>query len=118
MAHGVSGHGRGFREKRNEVERAESLEEQEHTDHEAEVADAVDDEGFFAGVRRGFAQEIKADEQVARKTDTFPADEKKDVVGGEDQDQHEEHEEIEEGEKAGESALVGHVAGGVDVDEP
>ena len=36
-----------------EVERAEVGDEQEHREQEAEVADAVDDEGFFAGVGGG-----------------------------------------------------------------
>ncbi len=92
MAQSVSGHGRGFREKRNEVERAESSEEQEHAQHEAEIADAVDDEGFLAGIRGGFSEEGKADEQVAREAHAFPADEEQHVVGGEDKNEHEEHE--------------------------
>jgi hypothetical protein len=33
-----------------EVQRAEVRDEQEHREQEAEVADAVDDEGFLAGV--------------------------------------------------------------------
>ena len=36
-----------------EVERAEVGDEEEHGEQEAEVADAVDDEGFLAGVGGG-----------------------------------------------------------------
>src|SRR5712672_2682519 len=53
-------------EQRVEVECLEGAEEQEHAEHEAEVADTVDDESFFASVGGGFSEEIKADEQVAR----------------------------------------------------
>src|SRR6267154_4251421 len=54
-------------EERVEVERFNGAEEQEHAEHEAEVADTVDDESFFASVGGGFSKEIKADEQVARQ---------------------------------------------------
>jgi len=40
--------------------------------HEAEVADAVDDEGFFAGIGGGFSEEVKADEQIAREARRLP----------------------------------------------
>src|SRR5450631_3442155 len=118
LAHGVGGHGNCFGEERNEVERAEGFEKQEHSQHETEVADTVDDEGFFPGVGGGLFQEVEADQHVAAQADAFPAYEKQNVVGGEDQDQHEEHEEIEIGEEAVVAALVGHVASGIDVDQP
>src|SRR6202011_1975989 len=85
---------------------------------ESEVTNAIDDKGFLAGVGGGLAQEIKADEQVAREAHTFPADEEEYVVCGEDEDEHEKHKEIEVGEEAVVAALVSHVAGGVDMDEP
>src|SRR4029077_17300966 len=118
MAQGISGQGCCLREKRNEIERLERSEEQKHAEHEAEIADAVNDEGFLAGVRRGFAEEIKTDEQVAREAHAFPADEEEDVIAGKDENKHEEHEEIEVGKETVVAAFVGHVAGGVDVDEP
>src|SRR5213595_1447260 len=107
---------RGLREELREIERAESFEEQKHAEHEAEVADAVDDECLFAGVRRGFFQEVETDEQIAGEADAFPPDEEKNVIGGEDQNEHEEHEEVEVGEEAVVAAFMRHVAGGVDVD--
>src|SRR4029077_12891524 len=114
MAHGVGGKRRGFREKRNEIERAEGSEEQEHAEHETKVADAVDDEGFLAGVRGGFAQEIKTNQQVAREAHAFPTDEEEDVVGGENENKHEEHEQVQVGEEAVVAAFVGHVSDGID----
>ena len=107
----------GFREELREVQCAESFEEQKHAEHEAEVADAVDDECFFAGVRCGFFQKIKADEQIAGEADAFPSDEEENVIGGEDEDEHEEHEEVEVGKEAVVAAFVRHVAGGIDVNE-
>ncbi len=91
--------------------------DQEHREQEAEVADAVDDEGFFAGVGGGVLLEVEADEQVGGETDALPADEEKQEALGEDQDEHEEHEEVEIGEEAPVALFVRHVADGVDVDE-
>src|SRR5882762_7938179 len=118
MAQGVWRKRGGFREERNEIECAERFEEQKHAKHESEVADAIDDEGFLTGVGSGFSQEIKTDQQVTAKSHAFPADEEENVIGGQDENEHEEHEEVEVGEKAVVAAFVGHVAGGVDVDQP
>src|SRR4029434_5717080 len=95
----------------------EGAEQQKHAQHEAEVANAVDDESLFAGVGSGFLEEIKADQEIAGEAHAFPSDKEQNVIGSEDQNQHEEHEEIQVAEKAVVAALVGHVAGGVDVDE-
>ena len=100
-----------------EVERAEVRDEQEHREQEAEVADAVDDEGFLAGVGGGVLREVEADEQVGGETDALPADEQQQEAGGEHQHQHEEHEEVEVGEEAPVALFVRHVADGVEVDE-
>src|ERR1700674_2005332 len=108
----------GLVKERDEIQRPESPEEQKHSKHEAEIANAIDDEGFFAGVSGGFFQEVEADEKVTRKADTFPADEEENVIRGHDQDEHEEHEQIEVGEEAVIAAFVGHVTHRIDVDEP
>ncbi len=91
--------------------------DEEHREQEAEVADAVDDEGFLAGVGGGFFTEVEADEQVGGETDAFPADEEQQEVRREHQHGHEEHEEVEVGEEAPEAVLMGHVADRVNVDE-
>ncbi len=100
-----------------EAERAEGGEHEEDADEEAEVADAVDDEGLLAGVGGGVALEPEADEQVGGEADAFPADEHEEEVAGEDQDGHKKEEEIEEAEVARVAGVVAHVADGVDVDE-
>ena len=112
--------GRGSRRGREDVAEAEGAElgdEEEHGEQEAEVADAVDDEGFLAGVGGGVFLEVEADEQVGGETDALPADEEEEEVFGQDQDGHEEHEEVEVGEEAPVALFVRHVAGGVEMDE-
>ncbi len=100
-----------------EVERTEVLDDEEHGEEEAEVADAVDDEGFFAGVGGGVLAEVEADEEVGGEADALPADEKQEEARREDEDGHEEHEEVEVGEEAPVTVFVGHVAGGVEMNE-
>src|ERR1700678_3721196 len=99
------------------AERAEGGEHEENSDEKTEIADAVDDEGFFASGGRGAALEIKPDEQIRCETDTLPADKHEKEVAGEDQDDHEKEEQIEEAEVARVTWLAAHVAEGVDVDE-
>ncbi len=106
-----------FGEYLSEVERAEVGDEEKHGEQKAEVADAVDDKGFLAGVGGGVALEVEADQQVGGKADALPADEEQEEAGGKDEDQHEEHEEVEVGEEAPVPLFVRHVADGVDVDE-
>ena len=74
--------------------------EQEHGEQEAEVADAVDDEGLLAGVGGGVAGEVEADEQVGGEAHAFPADEHEQEVLGQHQREHEEDEEVQVGEEA------------------
>ena len=83
-----------------EGECAEVGEQQEDADEEAEVADAVDDEGFLAGVGGRVLLEVEADEQVGGEADAFPADEHQQRVAGQHQHGHEEEEEIQVAEVA------------------
>jgi len=59
------------------------------------VTNAVDDEGFPAGICCGFFKQIEADKQVTAEANTFPADEQEQKIVGEDEREHGEHEEIE-----------------------
>ena len=113
----VRGEAAMLREDGVEVERAVVGDQEEHGEQEAEVADAVDDEGFFAGVGGGVLGEVEADEQVRGEADALPAYEEQEEARGEDQDQHEEHEEVEVGEEAPVAFFMRHVADRVDVDE-
>jgi hypothetical protein len=58
-----------------EIERAESNECEEDAEKEPEIADAVDDEGFLAGVGGGFLLIPEAHQQIRAEADAFPAHE-------------------------------------------
>ena len=94
-----------------EAEAAEVLDEQEHREKEAKVTDTVDDESLLAGVGGGVFAEVKADEEVGREADAFPADKEQEEAFGKDEDEHEEHEEVEVGEEAPVTFVLGHVGG-------
>src|SRR5439155_19856293 len=83
----------------SEIERAELADDEEHREQEAEITDAIDDEGLFPGVRGGVLLEVEADEQVRGETDALPADEHEQEAFGQHQHGHEEHEEVEVGEE-------------------
>src|ERR1019366_6505046 len=100
-----------------EVQRPEVDHDEEHGEREAEVANAVHDEGLVAGGGRALLDKVGADQQVTAETDAFPADEEDHVIRSQHQGQHEKHEQVEVREEAVVAFLVGHVAGGVDVDE-
>ena len=48
---------------------------QKHREQKTKVADAVEDEGFFAGFDGGEALVIEADQEIRGQADAFPADE-------------------------------------------
>ena len=107
----------GLVEHGGEIERPELLEHVEHGQRESEIADAVHDECFVAGIGGELLIEVEPDQQVAAEAHAFPPDKQNQVVGGQHQHQHEEHEEVEVREEAVIAALVRHVADGVDVDQ-
>src|SRR5271165_5012031 len=89
----------------------------EQGDEEAEVADAIDDEGLYACFGRRITQEVEADEQIRCEAYAFPADEHQQEVFREHKRKHEEHEEIQVGEESPVTLFVSHVSDGVDMDE-
>ena len=84
---------------------------------EAEVADAVDDEGLLARVGGGVLLEVEADQQVGGESDALPTHKHEQEVLRQHQRQHEEHKEVQIGEEAPVTLFVRHVAHGVDVNE-
>ena len=60
----------------------------------------------------------EADQQVGREAHALPADEQHEVVVGQHQQQHRGDEEVEVAEEPAPALVVGHVADGVDVDQP
>ena len=81
------------------VERAERLEQHEHADQEAGVADAVDDERLLAGARVS-GPRTRSRSAGTKQADAFPADEEHEQRPAQDQHQHEEQEQVQVGEEA------------------
>ncbi len=113
----LAGHaGRGV-EQLVEVDGVEHREQPEDAEREAEVADAVDDEGLD-GRRVGLGLGVpEADQQVGEEADALPAEEHLHEVVGRHQHQHGEGEAAEVGEEARAAVVLLHVADGVDVHE-
>ena len=101
-----------------EVQRAKLPKQQQHSDHEAHVADAVYPKRLIARIRGRLLQEPEAHQQIAAQAHALPAHEEQRIVRGEDQRQHEKHKKIEIREEAPIARVVGHVPGGVEMDQP
>ncbi|MCY1235604.1 hypothetical protein D9M72_482270 [compost metagenome] len=109
--------GLGGGEDRLEVDRAEQHEDEEDAEREAEVADAVDDEGLHRGSIRRRLLIPEADEQVGRETHTFPAEEHLHQVVRRDEHEHREGEERQIGKEARTMRIVVHVSDRIDMHE-
>src|SRR5579864_4970664 len=90
---------------------------EEHSQDEPGIADAIDDECLIRGVARRFTLEIKPDQQVRAEADALPAHEHQRVVVRENEGEHREHKEVEITEEPVIAALMGHVAGRINMDE-
>src|SRR6266403_3584636 len=101
-----------------EIQRMECAEQQKHPQHESKIADAIDDERLFPCVRSRFSQEGEADEQVAREAYALPTNEQQHVICRQHQNQHEKHEQVEVRKEPVIAALMRHVSGRINVDEP
>ena len=91
--------------------------DKEDAKEEAGVADAIDDEGFFARIGSGLLEEIETDQQVTAEPHAFPTHKEEQQIVGEDQREHGEHEEVQVAEEAVVATFMIHVADGIDVDE-
>ena len=100
-----------------EGDAVEQDEDQEDAEREAEIADAVDDEGLDGGGVGAILLVPEADEQVAREADALPAEEHLDEVVGRHQHQHGEGEQRQIGEEARPVRVLVHVADRVEVHE-
>ena len=83
--------------------------------HEAKVADAVDQESLEVGEDRRRPLVPEADEQVGDDTHRFPAEEQLHEVVRHHQHEHREGEQRDVAEEAVVTIIFGHVADGVDV---
>ena len=118
MSHRIRGPRVRLGEKRYEIQSPKRLKQQKHPQHESKVADAIDDERFLPRIRSGLLQEIKTDKQVTREAHSLPANEEQHVIRRQHQDQHEKHEQVEIGKEPAVTALMRHVSGRVNVNEP
>ena len=82
-----------------EADRTGQLENEEDAEQEAEVADAVDDEGLDRGGVGGGLLVPESDQQVRGEADAFPTEEHLQKIVGGDQRQHGEGKEREKGEE-------------------
>ncbi len=99
------------------ADRADRLEGEEHRQHEAEVADAVGDEGLLAGRGRRRPGVPEGDQEVGARADALPAEERDEQVLAEHEHQHREGEQVEVQEELGELRVPVHVADRVEVDQ-
>src|SRR5712692_6202745 len=65
-----------------EIKRSKMLDHQEKADQKAEVADTVNDEGFFAGGGGRILGEPETDQEVRSQPYTLPADKHQQVIVG------------------------------------
>ena len=99
------------------VQRSELGEDQEHRDHEADVADAGGDERLLARVRRRVALVPERDQQVGAEPDALPPEEGHEEAAAQHQDQHGGDEQVHVGEEPREARVAVHVADRIDVDQ-
>jgi hypothetical protein len=92
-----------------------SRQHQADAEQEAEVADAVDQEGLQVGVDRRRPRVPEADQQVGHQAHRLPAEEQLQEVVAHHQHQHREGEQRDVAEEALVAVVLGHVADGVDV---
>ena len=108
---------RGCVENFVELDRAVGEETRHDPEREAEIADAVRDEGFDGRIVGRAFLEPETDQQVGRDAHTFPAEEQlQEVVRGH-QREHRESEEREIREEPRPVRIFGHVSDRIDVNQ-
>ena len=99
------------------VEGAEHGEDGEDAEREAEIADAVDDEGLDGGGVGGRLVVPEADQEIGGEADALPAEKELEEIVGRDQRQHGEGEQREIGEEARPGIVLLHVADRIEMHE-
>ena len=100
-----------------EADRVDVRDDEEDREHDADVADDVQNERLARGGDRAAAFEPEADEKVRSQADEAPADQQPDPVVREHEQHHREDEEIHVREEAREGAIAVHVSDRVEMDE-
>ncbi len=107
----------GSSEDRVVVDRLEQREHAEDAEQEAEVTNAVDDEGLHGGSIGRRLLEPETDQEIRGQTHAFPAEEHLDQIVRRDQHEHGEGEERQIGEEARTMRIVVHISNGIDMHE-
>ena len=97
------------------VERTEDHHETHQAEGEADVANAVRNEGLLGGQAWCGLGVPEADQQIGGEADELPGGEDDEKVVGENEQEHREHEEVQVGEEAPVAVVVAHVADAVEV---
>jgi hypothetical protein len=104
-----------FCEDRRVIERTGVGQNQADAENEAEVTDAIDQEGLHVGENRRRTGVPETDQQVGNQTHRFPAEEELHEVVAHHQHQHGEGEQRDVAEEAVVARVFLHVADGVDM---
>ncbi len=112
----VGEHVVGGIERRGVVDAAGVPEDEERAEHEADIAEHVDQERLEPGARRRCAPVPERDQQVRGGADERPADDQQHEVPGEHEQEHREHEVVEVREVPADPDVALHVRDRVQVD--
>ncbi len=96
---------------------SEGQEAEHDADAEAEVADAVDEEGFLGRFAGGGLFVVIADQEIGTKAHAFPSQIEHDEIAAHHQAGHHEDEQAEIGKEPKISGFALHIPGGEDGDE-
>ncbi len=99
------------------IDRLEQCEQAEDTEQEAEVTNAVDNEGFHCGGICRWLLEPETDQKIGCQTHTFPAEEHLNQIVRRYQHKHGEGEERQIGKEARTMRIVVHISNRIDMHE-
>ena len=100
-----------------DVQRAQLLEQQEQADGHRSVAHPRNHEGLARRLAIGGIFVPETDKQVTAQAHAFPAQIEQHQIVGQHQHQHGCHKQVHVREEAREAGVVGHVAGGIEMDQ-
>src|SRR6185369_2811230 len=84
----------------SQAQRAEVPGDGEHSQQEAGIPDAVDNECLVSGCAGGRTMEVETDQKIGTQADALPPYEHQDIIVRQDEGEHGEHEQVEVSEKA------------------
>ena len=103
---------------RGDIQAAVKDGQEDQAHEEADVPEAGDHKGLFAGFRGGEFLVPEADEEIGGQAHQLPGDVQLQQAAGNHQGEHGQGEERQVGVKPPETRVAGHVADGVDLHQP